>query len=116
MRVLASSVLLSEALVLLFAALVAKDLSGLGPTTSLVGGGALALVCLVLCGLLRYRWAYVVGTLVQVALVLVGFVVPLMFVLGGLFAALWGMALYLGSKGERITAERTTEHPTEPPP
>jgi chromate transport protein ChrA len=112
-RVLASSVLLAEALIVLFAALVAKDLSGLGTTASLVGGGVVAIVCLLLCGLLRHRWAYIAGTLVQVVLLASGVVVPLMFFLGGLFALLWGLALYLGSKGERIAAEHRAA--AEPP-
>jgi len=106
MRVLASTVLLCEAFVVFFASLVAKDLSGLSATTSLVGGGVVALICLLLCGLLRRRWAYAAGSALQVVLVLSGFVVPLMFLVGGGFAALWVTALRLGAKGDRIAAER----------
>jgi hypothetical protein len=106
MRVLASTVLLCEAFVVFFASLVAKDLSGLSTAAALVGGGGIALICLLLCGMLRARWAYVAGSVLQVVLVLTGFIVPAMFVVGGLFAALWGAALYFGAKGERIAAER----------
>ena len=106
MRVLAATVLLCEAFVVFFASLVAKDLSGLPTATALAGGGVVAGICLLLCGLLRARWAYVAGSALQVVLVLAGFIVPAMFVVGGLFAVLWGAALYLGAKGDRIAAER----------
>ena len=106
MRILASTVLLCEAFVVFFASLVAKDLSGLSTTTALVGGGVLALSCLLVCAMLRARWAYAAGSVLQVVLVLSGFIVPAMFVVGGLFAALWGTALFLGAKGERIAAQR----------
>ena len=106
MRVLASTVLLCEAFVVFFASLVAKDLSGLSTATALVLGGVVALICLLLCGLLRARWAYAAASALQIVLVLAGFVVPAMFFIGGLFAALWGAALYLGAKGERIAAQR----------
>jgi Protein of unknown function (DUF4233) len=106
MRVLASTVLLCEALVVFFASLVAKDLSGLTTAAALLGGGVVAAICLLLCGMLRARWAYVAGSVLQVVLVLSGVIVPAMFFVGGLFAVLWGTALYLGAKGERIAAER----------
>ena len=106
MRVLASTVLLCEAVVVFFASLVAKDLSGLPAATALAGGGVVAGICLLLCGLLRARWAYVAGSILQIVLVLTGFIVPAMFVVGGLFAALWVTALHVGAKGDRIAAER----------
>ena len=106
MRVLASTVLLCEAFVVFFASLVAKDLSGLSTSTALVGGGVVAVTCLLLCGMLRGRWAYIAGSALQVVLVLSGFIVPAMFFVGGLFAVLWGTALHLGAKGDRIAAER----------
>jgi hypothetical protein len=106
MRVLASTVLLCEAFVVFFASLVAKDLSALSTTTALAGGGVVALSCLLLCGLLRFRWAYAAGSVLQVGLVLTGFIVPAMFLVGGLFAALWATALHIGAKGDRIAAER----------
>ena len=104
MRTLASSVLLAEAFVVFFAALVAKDLSGLGTATSVTGGVVIALVCLLLCGLLRHPWAYAVGTGLQVVLVLCGFAVPMMFGVGAVFALLWWAALHYGAKGDGMQA------------
>lgn len=106
MRVLGASVLLAEAFVVFFAALVAKDLSGLSTTTALLGGIVLALALVLTCGTLGRRQGYHLGSALQVVVVATGFVVPAMFLVGGLFAVLWVLALHFGAKGERIAAER----------
>jgi hypothetical protein len=108
-RTLAASVLAAEAFVLFFATLVAKDLSTVDePTLWAVGGGS-AIACLVLTGLLGHRWAYVAGSLLQVLLILAGLVVPVMFFLGVVFAALWVLAFYLGRRVARLQADRGQE-------
>jgi len=101
-RTLASSVLASEAFVLFFATLVATDLSDVGDATLWAVGGGAAVACLVVTGLLRYRWAYVAGTLLQVLVIAAGLVVPVMFFLGAIFALLWGLAIYLGRRVARL--------------
>lgn len=104
LRTLAGSVLGAESLVVFFAVLVAKDLSGRSPALVVGGGLGLALACLLVAGLLRWRWAYVVGSLLQLALLASGVVVPAMFLLGAVFAALWVAALRLGTRP--LTASR----------
>jgi hypothetical protein len=54
--------------------------------------------------MLRSEWAYGLGWAIQVAAIGLGFVVPLMFVLGAIFALLWGSADFLGRKIERERA------------
>jgi hypothetical protein len=95
-RVLAATVLSFEALVVLFAGLVAKDLSSVSPAVALSASGGLALACLVCVALLRTPVGYVLGTLLQVAVLAAGFWVPVMFFLGLVFAGLWVIALRLG--------------------
>lgn len=108
-RMVCATVLVCEALVIGFAVLVAKDLSDV-PTSRVVAvGGAGALACLLLTGLLRHRWAYAVGTALQVLLVLTGFVVPVMWLLGTVFAAIWVAALVLARRVEQIQRAHLAE-------
>jgi hypothetical protein len=71
---------------------------------SLTIGLGLTVVCLLLAGLLRAEWAYGAGWVVQGAAIALGFVIPMMFVLGVVFAALWAGAYLLGRKIERERA------------
>ena len=76
--------------------------------TALVIGLGLMLVCLLLAGMLRAEWAYWLGWGLQLVAIGLGFLVPFMFGLGLIFAALWGAAYFLGLKieRERAAAER----------
>ena len=55
--------------------------------------------------MLRAEWAYLAGYVVQAAAIGLGFVIPVMFGLGLIFAALWAGADLLGRKIERERAE-----------
>ncbi len=104
LRVLASTTLVLESLVVFFAGLVAKDLSEVPPGTALAVCGGLALTCLVTTGLLRYRAGYLLGSVLQVAILATGLLVPVMFFLGAIFGILWTVALYQGARIERERA------------
>jgi hypothetical protein len=80
----------------------------------LIGVG-LAVACLLLAGMLRAPWAYALGWVLQVGAVAIGFLVPMMFFLGGIFALLWGMADFLGRKIERERAEAWAAYRAENP-
>ena len=104
MRVLTSSVLIMEAIVLLLAIPVAVVAGG---QPSWVGWlfAALALACAVLPGMFRRPFFVPVGWGLQVATIASGFLVGwMMFVLGAVFAALWWTALRLGRKAEAAQA------------
>jgi len=88
--------------VLFFASLVATDLSDLDDSTIWWVGGGAALACLMVTALLRHRWAYVAGSLLQVLVIAAGVVVPVMFFLGVVFAVLWVLAIYLGRRVARL--------------
>ena len=118
-RSLAASVLVFESLVVLFAGLAVRGLAarsdGAGATTSdgtteLVVCAALAVACLVVAGLLRSRAGYVLGSLLQVAVVATGVWVPARVFLGAVFAALWVTGLRLGARIRRDRA--VTENPS----
>ena len=72
--------------------------------TALAIGLGLMVACLVVAGLLRGEWAYGLGWAIQVAAVALGLVVPMMFVLGPIFALLWATAYFLGRRIERERA------------
>ncbi len=78
--------------------------------TALTIGLGLMLACILLAGLLRSEAAYVAGWVIQAAAVALGFLVPLMFLLGLIFAALWATAYFLGRKIERERAAAYAAH------
>lgn len=104
MRTLGASVLTMEAMVIGFALLVAKDLSVRSEVPATLLGGLLALAALLAVGLLRKQIGWILGSAVQVGLILLGLVVPMMFVLGVIFAGLWAAAIVVGRRGEQIRA------------
>jgi hypothetical protein len=114
-RIFAMLVLLGESLVVGFATLVAKDLSGVGRDTALLAGGLLALLCLVAAGLLRVRIGYSVGWSVQVLQLASAIWVPAMLFLGLGFGALWVTALVQGQKADDLTARRAAGGSAEGP-
>ncbi|QDB78768.1 DUF4233 domain-containing protein [Georgenia sp. 311] len=105
----AATLLISEAFVVLFAGLVVYGLRLTSVPVLLVGGGVLALWALVAGALVRRGVAgYVLGSMLQVALLATGVVVPMMFIVGAVFAVLWLVSLRVGSQidAERVVRER----------
>jgi hypothetical protein len=104
-RGVCAAVLSLEAITLGLTTPVMITIADVPAGTALTVGLGLAVVCLLLAGMLRAEWAYLVGYGVQVAAIGLGFVVPVMFGLGLVFAALWAAADLLGRKIERERAE-----------
>jgi len=103
-RGMAAAVLSLEAITLGLTTPVMITIADVPAGTAVAVGLGLAVVCLLLAGMLRAEWAYVAGYVVQVAAVALGFVVPVMFALGLVFAGLWTAADLLGRKIERERA------------
>jgi len=110
-RGLAAAVLTFEAIVIGLAIPVAVSVSEVDAGVAVPAGLALAVLCLVAAALLRRPLGYRLGWAVQVAAVALGFVVPAMFFLGGLFGFLWFMALRLGGEVEAARARRAASGP-----
>jgi uncharacterized membrane-anchored protein len=113
-RGICAAVLVFEGLVIFFGTLVALDLSDVDHVAVWTVGGGGAVLCLVLAGMLRRPWGLAAGSVLQVAVVATGFVVPVMFFLGVVFGALWFFVLHLGRKVERLEASRAAERPPDP--
>jgi hypothetical protein len=71
---------------------------------ALVVGGVIALLLLLSMGFLRSRMGWVLGSLLQLAVIGYGFVATTLYFLGSLFAGLWVAAIVVGRKGEAARA------------
>ena len=101
MRMLASSVLIMESFVMGFALLLAmKDHS----SPALIIGGVIAILCLLAPGLLKKKIGWILGWVLQIALLAYGFAVTSMFLVGAIFLGLWIAAILVGKKGEAARA------------
>lgn len=107
---LAAVVLGVEVLVVFLAALVIWGLArgeedGPLPAWVALAAGGVIIVCLIATiGLLRYRWAYTLGWVLQVLILASGFLNPAMFVVGALFGGMWWYAMVAGSRLDRQRA------------
>jgi hypothetical protein len=104
MRRLCATVLGCEAVVMGLAIPVAISIAGADGAQAGIAGGVLVVSCLVVAGLLRYRWAYVVGTILQILAIGTGTVVSVMYFLGAIFGVLWITAIWLGRGTEGAKA------------
>lgn len=84
--------------------------------TALAIGLGLTVACIVVAGMLRRESAYLLGWAIQGAAIALGFLVPMMFLLGALFGLLWGTADFLGRKIERERAAAYAAHDAHHPP
>jgi hypothetical protein len=95
---LGAIVLIFESVVMFLGALAIFGLKALPPAQALGGGAVLVLALFVCAGLVRWRAGIVLGSVLQVAVMASGFFVPAMWFVGGIFAILWGYAIYTGIK------------------
>lgn len=99
MRAMMAGTLLPESIVLGLSSAVLMANGDVPKAIALTTGLGLMVLCIVAAAFLRKGdWAITLGHAIQVIAVLLGFVVPAMFFVGGLFALLWGMSYTLGKK------------------
>lgn len=103
MRGMCAAMLTLEAIILALAVPVMISVEGVDKPLAIGLGVGLAVLCILTAGLLRKPWAYVLGHVIQVGVISLGFLVPVMFFIGALFAALWLGAFFLG---RRIEADK----------
>lgn len=99
-RAMCAAVLTLEAIVLGLSTPIMITLGHVDKTLALGTGLGLAAACVLVAGLLRKEWGYVVGWALQVGAVALGLLTPTMWFLGALFALLWGCGYFLGRKIE----------------
>ncbi|MBP0460783.1 DUF4233 domain-containing protein [Streptomyces montanisoli] len=122
MRTLCSSTLLAEFFVIGFAGLVAMKSDSLTMTAVWTVCGAAMVLSLLLCGVITRPGAVQLGWVLQVALLLSGFVVPAMFILGAAFCALWWASVHYGrivdvhkARWAELAKTQEAEAPPGPP-
>jgi hypothetical protein len=109
-RGMAAAILFLQAIVLGLTTPVMIAVENVSWQAAVPVGCGLCLVCLMLSGLLRHRWAYTAGWLVQIVSIVLGIVVHMMFVLGAIFLVLWWGAMALSAKIEREKAAAYAEY------
>ena len=103
MRRLCSTVLIMEAVVVALAIVPSIALGHMNGGTAGAIGGAIAVVAIGLAGCVGrpgMRWALYAGSVLQLLVIAVGVIMPAMYVLGVIFAALWFTGIWLGRKVE----------------
>ena len=103
MKRLCATVLTMEVIVIVLAIPVATHIDHLSPKAAGLTGGIAAVGALVLALLARHLLSVtlVAGSLLQLFVIVSGKIVPVMYFLGGIFAALWAIGIWLGWRVER---------------
>ncbi len=120
-RQLCGTVLIMEAIVIGLAIPVAIVLEHANRGLAGGVGGGLAVCALLIGGVVgrpRMGWALWAGTVLQVLVIAAGVVVPAMYVLGVIFAALWVTGIWLARRHEtpnlQPSAPPANSHPHPP--
>jgi hypothetical protein len=118
MRQLCGTVLIMEAIVIGLAIPVAIVLEHTNRGLAGGIGGGLAICALLIGGVVgrpRMSWALWAGTALQALVIAAGVVVPAMYVLGVIFAALWVTGIWLARRHE-IREPQPAAPPATPRP
>jgi hypothetical protein len=105
MRVLGSAVLVMEFFIMGFAMLIAKD----HETSTIIAGAVIAILFLLTPGLLKKKAGWILGSLLQLAMIGYAVVVPSLAILALIFGGLWIAAIVVGRKGEAARAALLAE-------
>ena len=107
----ASTVLLLEAFVVLFATLAVFGLrrGEFPPALIFAVGIALFLVLVFTCAVLSKPWGVGLGWILQLVLILTGIVEPTMYLVGVLFALAWWYGIRTGIRIDREAGQRERE-------
>ncbi|MFE9723512.1 DUF4233 domain-containing protein [Streptomyces sp. NPDC005794] len=104
MRTLCASTLIGEFFVIGFAGLVAMKSDDMSMATVWTVCGIGMLLSVLLCGVITRPGGVQLGWALQILLVLSGFFVPMMFILGVIFGALWWASVHYGRRIDEAKA------------
>jgi hypothetical protein len=98
MRVVLMIVLIFEVVVFGLAVPVMISVSGVSTAAAAALAGGAALLALVAAGLLRSRLGYILGWIVQLVGLTLGFLTPMMFAVGAILSGVWLLSFILGKR------------------
>lgn len=104
MRTLCASTLIGEFFIIGFAGLVAMKDPDLSTGTVWTVCGIAMFLSVALCGVITRPGGVALGWALQIALVVSGVFVPMMFFLGVVFALLWWASVHFGRKADEAKA------------
>ena len=111
MKVLGASVLIAESMTMGFAILLAmKDHSN----AAIIYGCVISFLLFLAAALVRRPGGFVIGSIMQIAMIAFGFVVPSFFISGVVLIGLWVAAIVVGRKGEAARAALLAAGPKKP--
>ncbi len=119
-RRLAAVALLGQAMTVFFGGLVARQLAVADgdpdgrATTYLIGGCALALLCILASGMLRRPGGALLGWVVQGLTLLSAVILPAMVAVAAIFAGLWWLCLSQGKKMDDMSAGWAADESPDP--
>ena len=102
MRALTSSVLAFEIIVVILFIPAAIQESSMSFSNLIFISLGLILLSIMAMGTIKKKYGILIGYLVQIFLILLGFLVNWMFVLGLIFLGLWIMALKIGRRTDEL--------------
>jgi hypothetical protein len=103
MRVLGSTVLAIEAIIVMLATLVAANGGSVAnPALAYVLGAFLMIALLVTIRFVTTSPGIIIGWILQAGILAFGFVVPVMWIIGAIFVALWWLAVRNGRRVDRL--------------
>ncbi|MEO6117138.1 MAG: DUF4233 domain-containing protein [Pseudolysinimonas sp.] len=108
---LLSIVLLLEAILLFFVTLALFGLKTVSPLIAFGGGAVFVVVILVTILMLRWPIGVVIGWIIQAALIALGILNPVMYVVGAGFAAFWIWCFVRGRQIDRTRRDHLAAHP-----
>jgi Protein of unknown function (DUF4233) len=101
-RRLCAIVLILESVVIALAIVPAVKLEHASARDAVLAGGAAVVVAVATAAVARRHlpWTLTVGSLLQALIIAAGAIVPVMYILGGIFALLWITGIWLGHRVE----------------
>ena len=83
-------------------------------SAAIIYGCVISFLLFLAAALVRRPGGFVIGSIMQIAMIAFGFVVPSFFIIGVVLIALWVAAIVVGRKGEAARAALLAAAPKKP--